>query len=232
MPLLIGGATTSRQHTAVKIAPEYDEPSRTCSTPRAPWRTVASLLDPKQKDAFVVETREDQEQLRRLHAHKRDKPVVALATANEHRPAVAFGPRHGRGAAHARACSRSRASRSTRSSPYIDWTFFFTAWELAGKFPARARRSAARRRGARALRARQGAARPHRAREEARRAARPTGSGLRRATGNDIVLYEDDARTRERTRFCMLRQQQAKPQGEPYRCLADFVAPHGSGVAD
>ncbi len=230
LPLLIGGATTSRQHTAVKIAPEYDEPVAHVLDASRAVGTVSSLIDPKQKEAFVVETRKDQEQLRRLHAHKRDKPVVALATANEHRPAVAFGP-------DTVVAPRVAGLHSQMDIPlaeivpYIDWTFFFTAWELAGKFPAvldDPRHGAA----ARELYQHGKALLDRIVREKKLVARAAWGIWPAQSDGNDIVLYEDDARTRERTRFCMLRQQQAKPQGEPYRCLADFVAPRSSGVAD
>jgi 5-methyltetrahydrofolate--homocysteine methyltransferase len=230
LPLLVGGATTSRQHTAVKVAPEYDEPVTHVLDASRAVGTVAALLDPKQKDAFVAETRRDQEQLRRLHAHKREKPVVAFATANEHRPPIAFGP-------DAVTIPRQTGLHVEMDVPlaevvpYIDWTFFFTAWELTGKFPAvldDPRHGPA----AREL-YEHGKALLDRIVHEKKLVARAAwGLWPAQSDGNDIVIYEDDARTRERTRFCMLRQQQAKPQGEPYRCLTDFVAPAGSGVRD
>ena len=230
LPLLIGGATTSRQHTAVKIAPEYDEATTHVLDASRAVATVAALLDPKQKGAFVEKTREDQEQLRRLHAHKRAKPVVSFAAANEHRPRIAFGP-------ETVARPRVVGLRALESIPlaeiakYIDWTFFFTAWELAGKFPAvldDPRYGAA----ARELYEHGRALLDRIIREKLLVARASYGVWPAQSQGNDVVLYEDEARTREATRFCMLRQQQAKAQGEPYRCLADFVAPVESGVLD
>ena len=230
LPLLIGGATTSRQHTAVKIAPEYDEATAHVLDASRAVGTVSALLDPKQKGPFVEKTREDQEQLRRLHAHKRAKPVVPIATANEHRQRVAFSP-------EIVARPRTVGLQVLEGIPlgeiakYIDWTFFFTAWELAGKFPAvldDPRHGAA----ARELYQEGRALLDRIVREKLLVARASYGVWPAQSQGNDIVLYEDEARTREAARFCMLRQQQAKPQGEPYRCLSDFVAPVESGVAD
>ena len=230
LPLLIGGATTSRQHTAVKIAPEYDEPVAHVLDASRAVGTVASLLDPKRREAFVARAREEQEQLRRLHAHKKDKPVVSFATANEHRPRVMFD-------AASAAAPRTRGLQVLDSIPleevarYIDWTFFFTAWELTGKFPAvldDPRHGAA----ARELYGHGRALLGRIVRERLLTVRASYGLWPAAGDGNDIVLFEDDARTRELARFPMLRQQQAKAPGEPYRCLADFVAPLGSGVPD
>jgi 5-methyltetrahydrofolate--homocysteine methyltransferase len=114
---------------------------------------------------------------------------------------------------------------------YVDWTFFFTAWELAGKFPAildDPRHGAA----ARELYD-NGRALLERIVREKRLVARASyGIWPAQSEGNDIVLYEDETRAREITRFPMLRQQQEKAEGEPYRSLADFVAPRAGGVHD
>jgi 5-methyltetrahydrofolate--homocysteine methyltransferase len=224
-PLLIGGATTSRQHTAVKIAPEYDGATAHVLDASRAVSTVASLLDSKQKDKFVAATRADQEQLRRLHAHKRVKPLTPYALANERRPKIAFGE-----------ADVSRPSFTglrveqdiplAEIVPYIDWTFFFTAWELTGRFPAildDPRHGAAARElydNARAL--------LDRVIAEKKLVARAAyGLWPAQSEGNDVVLYEDEGRTKELARFPMLRQQQEKSDDEPYRCLADFVAPRG-----
>jgi 5-methyltetrahydrofolate--homocysteine methyltransferase len=226
MPLLIGGATTSRQHTAVKIAPEFDGATTHVLDASRAVSTVSSLLDPKQRDAFSAKTREDQAELRRLHAHKRAKPLVPFALANERRPRIAFGE-----------AEVTRPSftglRTMQDIPlreivdYIDWTFFFTAWELAGKFPAvldDPRHGAA----ARELYD-NGRALLERIMREKKLVARAVyGLWPAQSDGNDVVLYADESRTTEATRFSMLRQQQDKPEPEPYRCLADFVAPRGT----
>ncbi|HEY8089705.1 MAG TPA: vitamin B12 dependent-methionine synthase activation domain-containing protein, partial [Polyangiaceae bacterium] len=225
MPLLIGGATTSRQHTAVKIAPEYDGAIAHVLDASRAVSTVAALLDPKQKPAFVASTRAEHEQLRKLHANKRAKPLVPYAAANARRPSVAFPadyvPRPLSTGLHV-----LEDVPLADIVPYIDWTFFFTAWELPGRFPAvldDPRHGEA----ARDLFENGKALLDRIVREKKLVARAAYGLWPAQGDGNDIVLYEDDSRTREAARFCMLRQQQEKPEGEPYRCLADFVAPAG-----
>jgi 5-methyltetrahydrofolate--homocysteine methyltransferase len=230
LPLLIGGATTSRQHTAVKIAPEYDGPIAHVLDASRAVSTVSSLLDPKQKDAFLAQTRADHEQLRRLHAQKRAKPLVPLALANERRPRVAFD---------AQTVSRPAFTglRTLQDIPlgeivdFIDWTFFFTAWELAGKFPAvldDPRHGTA----ARELYDHGRALLTRIVREKKLVARAAYGLWPAQSEGNDIVLFQDESRAAEVARFCMLRQQQDRPEPEPYRSLSDFVAPRASGVED
>jgi 5-methyltetrahydrofolate--homocysteine methyltransferase len=251
MPLLIGGATTSRQHTAVKIAPEYDGATVHVLDASRAVSTVSSLLDPKQQRGFIDKTREDQEQLRRLHAHKRAKPLAPYATANERRLRVAWGE----GAAHERAANDAGGKAAASAGEplvarptftglrvlddvpladiveYVDWTFFFTAWELVGKFPAifdDPRHGEA----ARDLYD-NGRSLLDRIVREKRLVARATyGLWPAQSEGNDIVLYADESRERSIARFHMLRQQQEKTDSAPYMCLADFVAPRGSGVGD
>jgi 5-methyltetrahydrofolate--homocysteine methyltransferase len=229
-PLLIGGATTSRQHTAVKIAPQYDGATVHVLDASRAVSTVAALLDSKQRGVFLAKTSEEHEQLRRLHEHKRAKPMAAFAVANERRPRLAFG---------AADVARPRVAglRVARDLPlaeiakYIDWTFFFTAWELAGKFPAildDPRHGEA----ARELFANGRALLDRIVKGKLLVARAAYGVWPASSEGNDVVLYDDEARTREVARFCMLRQQQQKGEGEPYRCLADFVAPRDSGAGD
>jgi 5-methyltetrahydrofolate--homocysteine methyltransferase len=230
VPLLIGGATTSRQHTAVKIAPEYDGATTHVLDASRAVSTVAALLDPKQKPGFVAKTNEDFEQLRRLHANNRAKPLLSLAAANDRRPRIEW-----RAADVAKPAFT--ALRVLDDVPldevarYIDWTFFFTAWELAGRFPAileDPRHGAA----ARELYDNGRALLDRIVREKLLVARAAYGLWPAQSEGNDVVLYEDESRDRVLARFPMLRQQQEKAEGEPYRCLADFVAPKGSGVRD
>jgi 5-methyltetrahydrofolate--homocysteine methyltransferase len=230
MPLLIGGATTSRQHTAVKIAPEYDGPTVHVLDASRAVSTVSSLLDPKQRDTFWAKTREDHEQLRRLHANKRAKPLLPFAQANERRFDAQWREEDV-------AKPTFIGSRILDDVPlaeiaeYIDWTFFFTAWELAGKFPAifdDPRHGEA----ARELYD-NGRALLDRIIREKRLIARAAyGLWPAQSDGNDIVLYEDESRSAAAARFPSLRQQQEKTDAGPYLSLADFVAPRGSGVRD
>jgi 5-methyltetrahydrofolate--homocysteine methyltransferase len=231
LPLLIGGATTSRQHTAVKIAPEYDGATTHVLDASRAVSTVSSLLDPRQREAYMAKTREDHEQLRRLHANKRAKPLVPFVLANERRPRVRFEEGEGDVARPA-----FTGLRTLQDIPlgdivdFIDWTFFFTAWELAGKFPAvldDPRHGPA----ARELYDHGRALLTRIVREKKLVARAAYGLWPAWSEGNDIVLFEDESRTTEAARFCMLRQQQEKPEPEPYRSLSDFVAPAPGGSA-
>ncbi len=230
MPLLIGGATTSRQHTAVKIAPEYDGATVHVLDASRAVSTVSMLLDPKRSPEFLEKTREEHEQLRRLHAHKRAKPIVPFAAANERRLRVEWREEDV-------AQPSFTGSRVIEDVPlaeiveYIDWTFFFTAWELVGKFPAildDPRYGSA----ARDLYS-HGRALLERIVKEKRLVAKAAyGLWPAQSEGNDIVLYEDESRQRPLARFPMLRQQQEKVDSGPCLALSDFVAPRTSGVRD
>ncbi|HLK38351.1 MAG TPA: methionine synthase [Polyangiaceae bacterium] len=230
MPLLIGGATTSRQHTAVKIVPEYDGGTVHVLDASRAVSTVSSLLDPKQKPVFLAKTAEEYEQLRRLHAHKRAKPLAAYSLANERGARLAFGDAEVKRPSFTglRVLSDVPLDEITR---YIDWTFFFTAWELVGKFPAildDPRHGEA----ARDLYANARALLEQIVAKKRLVARAAYGVWPAWRDGNDVVLYEDEGRGVEALRFCMLRQQQEKAEGEPYRSLADFVAPRGQGAGD
>src|SRR5205823_6064665 len=132
LPLLIGGATTSRQHTAVKIAPEYSQPVVHVLDASRVVSVVSALLDPTRRAELDAGNREAQEQLRVLHAEKQRKPLLSLAEARENRPDLDFG-----GALARPSFEGLRVVEPSLESlrDYIDWQFFFYAWELKGKFP-------------------------------------------------------------------------------------------------
>ncbi len=134
-PLLIGGATTSRQHTAVKIAPAYDRSTVHVADASRVIDVVSGLLSPARRDELDRANRADQAALREQYAARRDKPLRPLAEARADRfrddwaaadlPAPAFlGPR------------RLDPIPLAEVTPFIDWTFFFAAWEIKGRFPA------------------------------------------------------------------------------------------------
>jgi 5-methyltetrahydrofolate--homocysteine methyltransferase len=233
LPLLIGGATTSRQHTAVKIAPAFSKPTVHVLDASRAVGVVASLVNRETRAAFDVKNRKEQEELRELHGRKRQKPLLSLADADRKR----FVPDFRREDLTVPAFLGARVVDDVSLdvlSRYIDWTFFFTAWELRGRFPAILDHPE------------QGAA----ARELYANARKLLGEIIAggkvrargvygfwpaAADGNDIVLYTDETRDRERLRFNMLRQQLAKTDdkaAEPCLSLADFVAPAGSPLRD
>jgi len=230
IPLLIGGATTSRQHTAVKIAQEYSQPVLHVLDASRAVGAVASLIDPKQKAVVDVKNREEQKMLRDLHANKEKKPLVPLETANLRHTNIVF--RQADIAVPELFGVRSiEEANLAEIASYIDWTFFFTAWELRGKFPAILEHPS---HGAAARELYDNAtALLRRIIDEKLLSARAVyGFWPAESVGNDIVVGEPGNRDRELLRFTMLRQQAVKDQSEPCRSLADFIAPRGSGLAD
>jgi 5-methyltetrahydrofolate--homocysteine methyltransferase len=135
LPLLIGGATTSKPHTAVKIAPEYSQPTVHVLDASRAVDVVANLLNPAQRPTFVRANQAEQERVREQHAAVRRRRLLTwnAAKANrlrlDWRPDVIVTP----------SFTGSRVLDDVRLEdviPYIDWTFFFSAWELKGRFPA------------------------------------------------------------------------------------------------
>jgi 5-methyltetrahydrofolate--homocysteine methyltransferase len=230
LPLLIGGATTSRQHTAVKIAPEYDRPTLHVNDASRAVGVVASLLDPAQREGVARKNEENQARMRAVHASKLEKPLLSYAEARARRltlefraedlPAPAFLGR------------RTLDDLPLESLlPFIDWTFFFSAWELKGRFPRIFEHpeygSAARDLYDEAqllLR---------RIIDEKLLVARGVyGLWPAASDGDDLVLFEGADMHREVARFPMLRQQRPRAEDAPTLCLADFVAPLESGLRD
>ncbi len=233
LPLLIGGATTSRQHTAVKISPEYDHETVHVLDASRAVGTVAQLLDRKKRADLDRENRAEQARLRELFGGKRVRPVLPLEEARRRPPQVSFDDLPAAPFVGVRSVEGDLAEIAR----YIDWTFFFTAWELRGKFPQILSHpeygSAARDlfdEGQKLL--------GRIVSEKLFRARGVYGLWPSASEGEDIVLYEDEAREKELARFPMLRQQQAKTDGSEssaHLCLADFVAPRkneGPGARD
>ncbi|HET6690121.1 MAG TPA: methionine synthase [Miltoncostaeaceae bacterium] len=230
IPLLIGGATTSRQHTAVKIAPVYSESVTHVLDASRAVGVVSRLLDPAQRPAFEQQTRDEQDRLREQYATRRAKPIHPYTTALERRPPIEW-----------RAQDVPTPEFTGRRVlvdvpladivPFIDWTFFFHAWELKGKFPQvldDPRHGEA----ARELYANATAMLDRLVAERRLRASGVYGFWPANADGDDIVLWADRDRTAEVVRFPMLRQQRVKADDKPQYSLADFVAPLDSGLLD
>ncbi len=230
LPLLIGGATTSRQHTAVKIAPRYAQSVVHVNDASRAVGVVSSLLDADRRRELDAANREQQERLRFVHEGRRERPLLSLEAARANSLALTIDPADFPAPAFLGARELTDVPVEALI-PFIDWTFFFAAWELKGKFPAilvhPERGSAARElyENGRAL-----LDRIVRERLLTPRAAYGFWPAAR--DGDDLVLFTDAARTRERVRFPMLRQQGQQPDGKPNLCLADFVAPLGCSVAD
>ena len=211
LPLLIGGATTSRQHTAVRIAPVYSQPVVHVLDASRVVGVVSDLLDSERRVRLDVENRADQDRLRDLHAEKERKPLLPLARARANPHRVAFDDLPVPEFTGRRIVEVDLATLRE----YVDWQFFFHAWELKGKFPAILEQPAARELFDDAERL------LDRIVEERLLTARGVvGFWRAHADGDDVLLDEG-------TRFCFLRQQADYGDTRPNRCLADYVAPEG-----
>jgi 5-methyltetrahydrofolate--homocysteine methyltransferase len=229
-PLLIGGATTSRQHTAVKIAPAYAQPVVHVNDASRAVGVAASLLDAAQRAELDAKNRAAQERLRAVYASKQEKPLLALEAARAKRTPIAWRAEDlARPAFFGRRELKNVPLAELR--PFIDWTFFFSAWQLSGKYP---RIFEHKQHGAEAKKLYEDANRLLDELERSRALQANAVYGFWRAVadGDDVVLYEDEARTREIARFPMLRQQRPHDDAAPQRSLADFVAPRASGLPD
>jgi 5-methyltetrahydrofolate--homocysteine methyltransferase len=217
LPLLIGGATTSKQHTAVRIAPAYSAPVLHVLDASRVVAVVSDLLDPERRERRDAENREDQERLRGLHAERERKPLLPFerARANPHR--VAFGDLPTPEFTGRRIVEPELATLRD----YVDWQFFFHAWELKGKFPAILEQPAARELFDDAQRL------LDRIVDERLLEARGVfGFWPASSDGDDIVVDHDNGGN---TRFSLLRQQTDYGDSRPNRSLADYVAPAGAG---
>jgi 5-methyltetrahydrofolate--homocysteine methyltransferase len=220
LPLLIGGATTSRQHTAVKIAPEYHAPVVHVLDASRAVGVVSQVKDPGRRPAFDAANREEQGRLRELHKSRREKPLVPFAQANLNRPRWSGGDKPVPEFLGARLIDDQPLAELV---PYIDWTFFFTAWELRGVFPKildHPEYGPA----ARDLYAAGQKLLDQIVSQKLLTARAVWGFWRAESQGNDIVLPDVGEK------FPMLRQQQAFPDDRPHLCLADYVAPAGDHI--
>ncbi len=214
-PLLIGGATTSRQHTAVRIAPAYSRTTTHVLDASRVVGVVQQLLDPERIAGFDEANRIEQQRLREQHETRRSQPMLSLEAARRNRELVFFDELPAPAFRGVRAVAPSLAELR----PMIDWTFFFLAWELKGKYPAILDDPAAR-----DLFDDANALLDEIMAEELLTAHGGYGFWPAHADGDDILV---EAAEGTPLRLPMLRQQTAKPDGRPNRCLADYVAPSG-----
>jgi 5-methyltetrahydrofolate--homocysteine methyltransferase len=226
LPLLIGGATTSRQHTAVKVAPCYSATTVHVHDASRAVGVVSSLLDPMGRRKLDKENRAEQERLRELHDKKHAAPIIAFSEAHGRRPEVRFDADDiAQPGFVGRRVLENFSLDEIRK--YIDWTFFFTAWELKGKFP-HILESPEYGSAARELYQNANELLDEIIVKGWLRASAVYGFWPAAGAGDDIVVY-DEAGARELLRFNMLRQQPRRDRSGPCRSLADFVAPAGRG---
>ena len=230
MPLLIGGATTSRQHTAVKIAPAFPGSTVHVLDASRAVGVVSSLLSTSGATRSSATTVAEQQRLRDIHAEGVARPLLPYAEARARRPALDFGAGVAGEAGVLRSPhARRRRSRRDREAHRLD--LLLPRLGAEGQVPEDPRRPEDGRGGARALRERPDAAAPDRRREAAAARTASTASGRRNSDGDDLVLWTDASCTPKRraSRCCA---SSAPPEGKPCLSLADFVAPVESGVVD
>ena len=231
LPLLIGGATTSPAHTAVKIAPEYPPGAVHVLDASRVVNVASALLSPENKPGFLAEVQVKQERQRAEFAARRShRPLLSLAEARRRRTPVDwaktdiprpefFGPRV------------FDPVPLNEIVPYIDWGPFFSAWELRGRFPDLLKDETV---GPAATKLYADAqSLLGRIVAEKRFIAKAViGFWPANAIGDDIEIYADEQRSRVLTTFHCLRQQQEKPAGQFNHSLADFIAPKETGRLD
>jgi 5-methyltetrahydrofolate--homocysteine methyltransferase len=230
VPLLIGGATTSVKHTAVKIAPAYPGPVVHVKDASRCVGVVDRLIRPEQRPLLDKENRAMQEREREAFAKRRQRKLVSYADAKVRRFVIDWTQ-------SPPAKPSFLGTRVLREFPlgeiadYIDWSPFFMAWELSGKYPAILKDPAVGKEAQKLL-------------DDANRLLKEMiqkklltanavyGFFPANSDGDDVVIYTDESRSQEALRFPMLRQQWEREGQTSFRSLADYVAPRDSGIAD
>ena len=234
IPLMIGGATTSRVHTAVKIAPHYDGPVVYVPDASRSVSVASSLLSDESAKKFIQDLRDDYVRIREQHANKKAAPTISLEVARKNRELIdwsSYTPEKPKFIGR-RVFKNFAMSEIAK---YIDWTPFFQTWDLAGKFPAILDDEVV---GIEARKVFEDAKalldkliKGQWLQADAVVAFYPANT-----IGDDIILYSDEAREHPLFVWHNLRQQAERPiidgARRPNRCLADYVAPKDSGVAD
>jgi 5-methyltetrahydrofolate--homocysteine methyltransferase len=230
IPLLIGGATTSRQHTAVKIAPNYSRPVVYVLDASRSVNVVSDLLSEERRDDLAAANRDDQEKLRALYEGRKAKPLISIGEARANAAALDFVVE---APAKPSFLGRRIVDDITAGdlAPFIDWSFFFSAWDLKGKYP-KILEDPKIGEAARDLFENGRALLDEIIEKQWLRPRGVYGFWPARSDGDDIVLFAEEDLATEIARFPMLRQQSVQPDGKPNRSLADFVAPASAGVAD
>ncbi|HXM73786.1 MAG TPA: methionine synthase, partial [Chthoniobacterales bacterium] len=223
LPLLIGGATTSRAHTAVKIAPHYRSSTVHVLDASRAVGVVNSLLNEKQRAAFDLKTRAEYASLREQHAAKtRDKKLLTLEEARKNRTPIdwsAYQPPKPEFTGVRVACPPIVDLRN-----YIDWSPFFHVWELRGRYPAIFEDPIIGKQAREVFDDAQTLLDQIVA-EESLSARGAFAFWPANSSGDDVDLFVDESRQEELARFYFLRQQMHKPAGQANHCLADFVGP-------
>jgi len=235
IPLLIGGATTSRVHTAVKISPHYEGPVVYVPDASRSVGVCSDLLSDERATAYIAELNADYVRVREQHANKKATPLVTLAQARANKTTIDWA---GYSAPQPKFIGRRvfRNQNLAEIAQCIDWAPFFQTWDLAGPYPGILTDEIV---GESARRVLSDGQRMLRRLIEGRWLTANGVIGLYPANtvnDDDIEIYADESRERVLMTWRGLRMQSERPVVDgvkrPNRCLADYVAPRGSGVAD
>lgn len=231
IPLLIGGATTSKVHTAVKIAPAYSGPTVYVTDASRGVGTASKLLSRTDAEAFCKGIRDEYAEIRKTRlSQQRAGRKVSLQTARENRVPIdwqGYNPPK----------PRDLGIQQFDDFPlaelvkFIDWSPFFDAWELKGRYPGILTDEVVGEEASKLFADAQNMLRQV-VDEKWLQAKAVIGLFPANAVGDDVELYQDDSREQVSTVFHFLRQQSEKRAGQPNFCLADYIAPKASGLAD
>ncbi|GAB2703083.1 methionine synthase [Mucilaginibacter koreensis] len=231
MPLIVGGATTSRIHAAVKIAPNYSGAAIHVLDASRSVTVCSSLMNKEQRHGYIQGIKDEYAKAREAHLNKKsDKRFVSLEEARAQRFQISLD---GDVAPKPTFTGTKviEAYSLEELLPYIDWTPFFHTWELRGSYPKIFDDKTV---GTEAKKLYDDAQvlLKQIVDEKLLQANGVIGFWPANSVGDDIELYADESRTQLLSRIHTLRQQAEKPKGEPYYALSDFIAPKDSGVPD
>jgi 5-methyltetrahydrofolate--homocysteine methyltransferase len=231
IPVMIGGATTSKAHTAVKIAPHYEQPIVWVKDASRAVGVAQSLISPDLRKKFVADLNAEYNTVRELYEGRQSQiQWLTLEQARANRIKldwVNYRPK----SPYFTGVKVFADYSLTEIAQYIDWTPFFHAWELKGSYP-KIFDDAEKGIEAKKLFADAQDMLKQLIAEKWLQAKAVFGIFPANAVGDDIEVYTDESRTKLRTTLHNLRQQQQKPDNKPNRCLSDFVAPKASGLKD
>jgi 5-methyltetrahydrofolate--homocysteine methyltransferase len=228
LPLLVGGATTSKIHTAVKIAPQYKNTVIHVKDASRAVSVVSNLISGNEQ--FLVDLKEEYQTIRTFHSQKKAKKYLTIAEARANKLKIDWDntPIYKPNFTGVKQLIDYPIQELRK---YIDWTFFFFVWEMKGKFPDILKDEL------QGEEVRKLYADANRMLDQMTEQKMVHVNGVfsiwpANADGDDIIIYENENRKKEIGRFYHLRQQEVKKAGSPNYCLADFVAPVESGKAD
>jgi 5-methyltetrahydrofolate--homocysteine methyltransferase len=230
IPLLIGGATTSRTHTAVKIEPHYQGPVVWVPDASRAVGVCSNLLSDDLRDPYVAEVRQDYEKVREQHASKKGVKLVSLEKARANATKIDWS---GAGGNYKPPKPTFLGVRELKNFPleqlvpYIDWSPFFQTWDLWGKFP-QILDDAVVGEQAREVYANAQKMLDRIVKGKWLQANAVYGFWPANAVQDSVEVYADESRSTVLHTFHHLRQQNEKPAGKPNQCLSDFVAPKGT----